>query len=187
MEPSSGNVFIDDTNIADVQLVNLRTQFALVSQDVFLFDDTLFENVRYGRPEASEEEVLTALEAANLLDLVNNHDKGLHQPIGANGGKLSGGQRQRVSIARAILKDAPILLLDEATSALDNESEHLVQQALERLMHGRTSIIVAHRLTTIENADRIVVMDEGKIIEEGSHNFLMKKGGYYAKLRNIND
>ena len=185
VEPSSGNVFIDDTNIADVQLVNLRTQFALVSQDVFLFDDTLFENVRYGRPEASEEEVLTALEAANLLDLVNNHDKGLHQPIGANGGKLSGGQRQRVSVARAILKDAPILLLDEATSALDNESEHLVQQARERLMHGRTSIIVAHRLTTIENADRIVVMDEGKIIEEGSHNFLMKKGGYYAKLRSV--
>ena len=185
VEPSSGNVFIDDTNIADVQLVNLRTQFALVSQDVFLFDDTLFENVRYGRPEASEEEVLTALEAANLLDLVNNHDKGLHQLIGANGSQLSGGQRQRVSIARAILKDAPILLLDEATSALDNESEHLVQQALERLMHGRTSIIVAHRLTTIENADRIVVMDEGKIIEEGSHNFLMKKGGYYAKLRSV--
>ena len=152
-----------------------------------MFDDTLFENVRYSRPNATEADVMAALEAANLTELVNKHPLGLHQPIGANGSQLSGGQRQRVSIARAILKDAPILLLDEATSALDNESERLVQQALERLMHGRTSIIVAHRLTTIEQADRIIVMDEGKIIEEGSHHELMAKGGYYAKLQNLTE
>lgn len=185
--PSSGQILLDGVDIYDIELANLRQQFALVSQDVFLFDDTLFENVRYSRPNATEADVMAALAAANLTDLVSKHPLGLHQPIGANGSQLSGGQRQRVSIARAILKDAPILLLDEATSALDNESERLVQQALERLMHGRTSIIVAHRLTTIEQADRIIVMDEGKIIEEGSHQALMAKGGYYARLRNVSD
>ncbi|WP_373740435.1 lipid A export permease/ATP-binding protein MsbA [Neisseria sp.] len=185
VEPSAGNIFIDGENIADLKLTNLRAQFALVSQDVFLFDDTLFENVRYSRPEATEAEVMAALEAANLKDLVQNSPHGLHQPIGANGGQLSGGQRQRVSIARAILKDAPILLLDEATSALDNESERLVQQALERLMHGRTSIIVAHRLSTIEQADRIIVMDDGRIVEQGAHEELLRKGGYYAALQNM--
>ncbi len=183
--PTAGNITLDDIDIQQIKLLDLRSQFALVSQDTFLFDDTLFENVRYSRPDATENEVLSALDAANLMGIVQQSADGIHQRIGANGANLSGGQRQRVSIARAILKDAPILLLDEATSALDNESEHLVQQALERLMHGRTSIIVAHRLTTIENADRIIVMDEGQIIEEGSHQDLMAKGGYYAKLRNL--
>ncbi|MDH2272572.1 lipid A export permease/ATP-binding protein MsbA [Moraxella porci] len=183
--PSSGEIVLDGININTIKLENLRAQFALVTQEIFLFDDTLFENVRYSQPSATEADVMAALEAANLTELVNVHPLGLHQPIGANGSQLSGGQRQRVSIARAILKDAPILLLDEATSALDNESERLVQQALERLMQGRTSIIVAHRLSTIEQADRIIVMDEGKIIEEGSHHELMAKGGYYAKLQNL--
>ena len=183
--PNKGKVLIDGENINNLTLANLRQHFALVSQDVFLFDGSLKDNVRYSRPDASEEEILAALKAANLSELVANHPDGLNQPVGANGSQLSGGQRQRVSIARAILKDAPILLLDEATSALDNESEHLVQEALEHLMRGRTSIIVAHRLTTIENADRIIVMDEGRIIEQGTHQELLQKQGYYAALNNI--
>lgn len=187
ISPTAGKIMLDGIDIHDIALVNLRAQFALVSQDVFLFDDTLFENVRYSKPHASESDVMAALEAANLSELVFNHPQGLHQPIGANGSQLSGGQRQRVSIARAILKDAPILLLDEATSALDNQSERLVQEALERLMTGRTSIIVAHRLSTVEQADRIVVMSEGQIIEQGSHKALLAQGGHYAKLHNLGD
>lgn len=184
VEPTSGHIEIDGVDIDEIRLADLRKQFALVSQDVFLFDDTLRNNVAYARPDASDEDIQVALKAANLWNLVENSPDGIYQRIGANGNQLSGGQRQRVSIARAILKDAPILLLDEATSALDNESERLVQQALERLMEGRTNIIVAHRLTTIEGADRIVVMDEGRIIEQGSHEYLINIKGYYDRLYN---
>lgn len=182
--PTSGYITIDGININELSLVNLRNQFALVTQDIFLFDDTLYENVKYGCPAASDDEIMQAIRDANLEDVVHKLPLGVHQPIGMNGNQLSGGQRQRVSIARAILKNAPILLLDEATSALDSESERLVQQALDRLMTGRTSIIIAHRLSTIEQMDRIIVMDDGKIIEEGSHKELLSKNGYYARLHN---
>lgn len=185
ISPVSGKICIDGVDINEIELNHLRQQFALVSQETFLFEGTLAENIRYSKPNASDDEVLDALDNANLTQLVHKLPNGIHEPIGANGSKLSGGQRQRVAIARAILKDAPILLLDEATSALDNESERLVQQALERLMKNRTSIIVAHRLTTIEECDRIIVMDDGKIIEQGSHTQLLAKGGYYAHLNKL--
>lgn len=185
ISPVSGKICIDGVDINEIKLNHLRQQFALVSQETFLFEGTLAENIRYSKPNASDDEVLDALDNANLTQLVHKLPNGINEPIGANGSKLSGGQRQRVAIARAILKDAPILLLDEATSALDNESERLVQQALERLMKNRTSIIVAHRLTTIEECDRIIVMDDGKIIEQGSHAQLLAKGGYYAHLNKL--
>ena len=185
VEPRSGAIYLDGINITDIALTDLREQFALVSQEVFLFDDTLYQNILYGRPSAQPKEVEEALKAANLWDLVQQSPDGWNLRVGSNGNQLSGGQRQRASIARAILKDAPILILDEATSALDNESERLVQQALDRLMQGRTSIMIAHRLSTIEQADRIIVMDEGRIVEQGSHAELINLNGYYAKLRTL--
>ncbi|MFZ1418151.1 MAG: lipid A export permease/ATP-binding protein MsbA [Burkholderiaceae bacterium] len=185
VEPSSGAIYLDGVNITDIGLADLREQFALVSQEVFLFDDTLYQNILYGRPSAQPKEVEEALKAANLWDLVQQSPYGWNLRVGSNGNQLSGGQRQRASIARAILKDAPILILDEATSALDNESERLVQQALDRLMQGRSSIMIAHRLSTIEQADRIIVMNEGRIVEQGSHAELINLDGYYAKLRTL--
>ncbi len=182
---SSGGVRLDGVDIKDISLRALREQFALVSQDVFLFDDSLYNNIIYSRPSAQAKDVEAALKAANLWEMVQSAPEGWDMQIGANGNQLSGGQRQRVSIARAILKDAPILILDEATSALDNESERLVQQALDRLMQGRTSVMIAHRLSTIEQADRIIVMDDGRIIEQGSHAELMQMNQYYAKLRQL--
>ena len=178
-----GQILLDGVDIRDYQLQNLRAQFSLVSQDIVLFNDTVFNNIAYGAlHDASEQEVIAAAKAANAWEFIQQMPQGLQSEIGDRGVRLSGGQRQRLAIARAILKNAPILLLDEATSALDSESELHVQAALDNLMHGRTTIVIAHRLSTVENADRIVVMDQGQIIEIGNHQSLLAQNGYYSKL-----
>ena len=180
--PESGRISLDGIDIGDLTLESLRKQFALVSQDVFLFDDTLYNNVLYGCPNADADSVERALKAANLWDFVRQNPQGWDMEIGANGHKLSGGQRQRVSIARAILKDAPILLLDEATSALDSEVEAAIQESLDKMMDGKTVIAIAHRLSTIAAMDRLIVLDKGRIVEEGTHAQLLENNGLYAKL-----
>ena len=181
--PSGGQVLIDDRDIESISLRNLREQLSLVSQDVVLFDDTIAVNVGYGAlHEASETEIRRALQAANLLEFVDSLPLGLQTRVGENATRLSGGQRQRLAIARALIKNAPILILDEATSALDNESERQVQASLETLMKGRTTLVIAHRLSTVQNADSIVVMDQGRVVEQGSHTELLARGGAYAGL-----
>ena len=163
--------------------MDLRRQFAVVSQHVVLFNDTIANNIAYGRlDEVSEHEIYAAAEAAYALDFIEKLPNGIHTLIGENGVLLSGGQRQRLAIARAILKDAPILMLDEATSALDTESERYIQAALEVLMKKRTTLVIAHRLSTVEHADKIIVMDQGSMIEVGSHHDLLERDGAYAKL-----
>ncbi|MCA0176527.1 MAG: lipid A export permease/ATP-binding protein MsbA [Proteobacteria bacterium] len=181
VEPTAGTVKLDGVALPDWDVADLRRQFALVSQDVVLFNDTVRANVALSATP-DDERVQRALADANLLEFVLTLPQGLDSPIGHNGSQLSGGQRQRLAIARAIYKDAPILILDEATSALDAQSEHLVQQALERLMQGRTTWVIAHRLATIERADHIVVMDAGRIVEQGSHADLLAAQGLYARL-----
>ncbi len=169
--------------IEALTLVSLRRQIAWVSQNVMLFNDTIAANIAYGdRRDAPREAVEAALRAAYLEDFVASLPEGMRTVIGDNGIRLSGGQRQRLSIARAILKDAPILILDEATSALDNESERFVQAALDDLMHQRTTLVIAHRLSTVIGADRIVVMAAGRIVETGRHDDLLRRGGTYARL-----
>lgn len=179
---AEGELCIGGVNIEEYELKSLRAQMALVSQDVVLFNDTIANNIKYGSPDATEEQVIEAARAANALQFIEKMPDGLQTQVGDMGMKLSGGQRQRIAIARALLKNAPILILDEATSALDTESERLVQAALEVLMKNRTTIVIAHRLSTIENADNIVVMHEGKIVEQGKHAELMAKNGRYAGL-----
>ncbi|MDH3460693.1 MAG: lipid A export permease/ATP-binding protein MsbA [Burkholderiaceae bacterium] len=181
IEPSSGSILLDRVPLREWSVAALRRQFALVSQDVVLFNDSVAANVALGEV-SQHEQVRAALRAANLLDFVEALPQGLDTLMGHNGERLSGGQRQRLAIARAIYKDAPILILDEATSALDSESEGLVQQALETLMRGRTSLVIAHRLSTVERADRIVVIDAGHVIEQGRHAELLARGGLYARL-----
>ena len=181
-EVGSGKILIDDVPISEVKLASLRQSIALVPQDIFLFDGTILENIRYGHPEANDDAIITAAKKANAHAFITKLPKGYATPVGEAGMKLSGGEQQRLSIARAILKDAPILVLDEATSSLDTQSEALIQESLANLMAGRTSFIIAHRLSTVVRADKILVIKDGEILETGTHETLLAKGGLYQKL-----
>lgn len=178
---TSGKILIDGKDIREYRLHSLRQNMALVTQETFLFNDTIWNNIVFGKPDASHEEVLQAAKAAHVDYFVKSMDDGYETVIGERGVKLSGGQRQRIAIARAILRDAPILILDEATSALDSESEKMVQDALHNLMEHRTTFVIAHRLSTIKHADRIIVLDKGEIVETGTHESLLSNSGLYQK------
>ena len=184
-DPQDGHIRIDGIDVRQADLQQLRQAIALVPQQPVLFADTAEANIRYGHPDASDQQVIQAARDAEADSFLVSLPQGYASQLGERGAQLSGGQQQRVAIARALLRDAPILLLDEATSALDAQSEHAVQQALSRLMHGRTTVVIAHRLATVINADRIVVMDKGRIVAEGRHADLMAAGGLYAELANL--
>ncbi len=181
-EMDSGSITIDGQDIRDVTQASLRHNIGFVQQDVFLFDADIRENLRYGKPDATDDEMLAALDAANLGDFVRSLPDGLSTMVGEHGTRLSGGQKQRLSIARVFLKNPPILIFDEATSSLDNESEKLIQDAFAKLSKGRTSIVIAHRLTTVKDADKIIVLEKGHVIESGSHDELLAANGHYAHL-----
>jgi subfamily B ATP-binding cassette protein MsbA len=181
-DPEKGAVLIDGRDVKDYTMESIRAHLGMVAQETVLFNDTIESNIRLGVPDASHEDVVRAAKIAGAHNFIMETEHGYETGIGDRGVKLSGGQRQRLSIARAVLKDPDILILDEATSALDTESEKLVQSALDTLLRGRTSIVIAHRLSTIQNADRIIVIDAGRMVEQGSHEELMKKGGLYARL-----
>jgi ATP-binding cassette, subfamily B, bacterial MsbA len=179
---NNGNITIDGIDIKDMNLQSLRGLMGLVTQDSILFNDTIKANIALGKLDATDDEIIEALKIANAYEFVQNLPKGIYTNIGDAGNKLSGGQKQRLSIARAVLKNPPIMILDEATSALDTESEKFVQVALENMMQNRTSIVIAHRLSTIQKADLIVVMQKGKIVEQGKHDQLIAMNGTYNKL-----
>lgn len=177
-----GQILIDGQNIADTTQQSLRRQIAYAPQEALLFHRSIAENISYGKPDASMEQIRRAAKQANALEFIEKLPQGFDTITGERGVKLSGGQRQRIAIARALLADCPVLVLDEATSALDSKSEKLVQDALATLMEGRTCIVVAHRLSTVASLDRIVVLDGGKIVEDGPHDELVSRGGEYAHL-----
>jgi subfamily B ATP-binding cassette protein MsbA len=180
-----GVVLLDGVDVRDYRLVDLRSQVSLVSQDVILFNDTIRNNIAFNAVDKSAAQVEAAASAANVMEFVAQQPQGFETPLNDRGQNLSGGQRQRISIARALLKDSPVLILDEATAALDNESERRVQQELALLMEGRTTLVIAHRLSTVEGADRIIVLDEGRIVEMGNHRELLDRGGLYATLHGM--
>ena len=184
-EPSSGQVLLDGRPLSDYRLEDLRRQIALVGQRVMLFDDSIAANIAYGQDRSALEAIRRAADAANASEFIERLPQGLDTPIGENGALLSGGQRQRIAIARAMLKDAPILILDEATAALDSESERLVQDALNHLIPDRTTLVIAHRLSTIEHADHVLVLDQGRLVEQGTHAQLLARGGLYAHLHRM--
>ncbi|MEJ6951091.1 ABC transporter ATP-binding protein [Natronospora cellulosivora (SeqCode)] len=181
-DSNSGEILIDGFNIKEVKLKSLRQNISIVSQDVFLFNGTVKDNILFGRTEASDEEIISAAKAANAHEFIMGLEKGYDTQVGERGVKLSGGQKQRISIARAILKDAPILILDEATSAVDTQTELLIQEALDNLMENKTTIVIAHRLSTIQKVNQIIVLEDGEVKEKGVHEVLLNKGGLYTKL-----
>jgi subfamily B ATP-binding cassette protein MsbA len=180
-----GEVLLDGVDVRDYALTDLRRQISYVGQDVTLFDDRIRNNIAFGLEEVSVARVEAAAQAAHVLEFANEMPLGLDSPVGDRGSLLSGGQRQRVAIARALLKDAPLLILDEATSALDSESERHIQAALAALVRGRTTLVIAHRLSTVEQADCIVVLDQGRIVESGTHAQLLAMGSVYAQLHRL--
>jgi len=184
-DPDSGQIRLNGVPLREASIASARALTALVPQETVIFAASARDNLRYGRWEASDEQIWEAARAANAEEFLRQLPDGLDTFLGENGARLSGGQRQRIAIARALLRDAPVLLLDEATSALDTQSELLVQQALDRLMEGRTTIVIAHRLSTVQAADRIVVMDQGVIVEQGKHEELLAAAGLYARLAGV--
>ncbi|MBC7187326.1 MAG: ATP-binding cassette domain-containing protein, partial [Calditrichaeota bacterium] len=181
-DPTAGRILIDGHDLRDVTLESLRKLLGIVTQETILFNDTVRNNIAYGMDSVAMEKVIAAARAANAHDFIMEMPNGYDTVIGDRGVKVSGGEKQRLAIARAILRDPPILVFDEATSALDTESEILVQDAIKNLLQGRTSLVIAHRLSTVRHADRIVVLHDGKIVQEGTHEELMSRGGLYRRL-----